>query len=467
MAEIPQVPPQALDAEMAVLGSMLIEPEAVETGIDLLDDADFYKTAHRKIYQAILGLHERGQAVDFVTVGEELKKLKSIGEVGGSTYLSELVGKVSTAGHVGYYARIVRDKSLLRSLIREATQIVTRCYNEEKEPGQLLDEAQQRVLQVSQKQKAGTFRKARELSQEVIDNIEKLHQRKEQVTGVSSGLDKVDRMTAGFQKGDLILIAARPSQGKTALALNIAAHVALKESPVPVAIFSMEMSCTAIMTRLVASEARTDLHAVRTGFFKRDRWTDLTNAAARLNDAPLFIDDTPGLSALELRSRARRLMNDLRNEGKQLGLVIIDYLQLMRGSSRRSESRQQEVSEISRSLKALARDLDLPVIALSQLSRRPEDKGRGGDARPQLSDLRESGALEQDADLVAFIYREGYYKRDDPALEKEAEILISKQRNGPTGRVPVTFLPNLARFENKSLIEDPEEEESVQAEFVP
>jgi replicative DNA helicase len=451
---------------MAVLGSMLIESEAVEKGIELLEEKQFYKEAHRKIFHACFNLFERGQAIDVVTVGEELRTLKWIGEVGGAQYLSELVGRVSTAAHVEHYARIVRDKAILRELIRVGTQVVGDCYGESKEPASLLDEAQSKIMQVAQTQKTNNFSSAKDLAADVIEDIEKLHQNKSAVTGVATGFKKLDKMTSGFQKGDMIIIAARPSQGKTALALNIANHVVLRnEPPQATAMFSLEMGKNALMTRCIAGESSVNLQEIRTGFFRRDRWTDLTNAAARLAEAPLYIDDTPGLSVLEVRTRARRLASDLRSQGKELGMIIIDYLQLMRGSSRRSESRQQEVSEISRGLKALARDLEVPVVALSQLSRRVEDKGRA-DNRPQLSDLRESGAIEQDADVVAFIYREGYYKPQDPELENKAEIIISKQRNGPTGTVELFFRRELTRFENiDETIAEPEAEEEAQVTF--
>ncbi|HBL17337.1 MAG: replicative DNA helicase [Elusimicrobia bacterium GWA2_69_24] len=464
MPDSPHIPPQALEAEMAVLGSMLIEAEAVEKAVDLLEEKDFYRDAHRKIFAAILGLCENGQAIDCVTVGEELKRLKQIGEIGGASYLAELTQKVSTAGYVDHYAKIVRERSVLRELIRVSTDIVGQCYGTEKEADALLDEAQQNILAVAQKQTVSSFYRAKELSHEVIERIELLHQRKQEVIGVPTGFKRIDKMTAGLQRGDLILLAARPSQGKTALALNIAANVALKDPAIPVAVFSMEMSRSSIMTRLISSEARVNQQDVRTGYFKRSSWTDLTNAAARISEAPLFIDDGTSLSVLEVRSRSRRLANELRAEGKELGLIVIDYLQLMRGSSRRSESRQQEVSEISRGLKALARDMNLPVIALSQLSRRPEDKGRS-DSRPQLSDLRESGALEQDADVVAFIYREGYYKRDDPSVQNKAELIISKQRNGPVGTVELVFRHELTRFESATDVPEPGDEGSGQGEF--
>ncbi len=461
-----QVPPQALEAEMAVLGSMLIEADAVEKAAEVLDVKQFFKDSHRKIFSSIMDLMGRGQAVDIVTIGEELRKRKPLGEIGGTGYLSELVGRVSTAAHVEHYARIVLQKAVLRELIRVGTEVVGHCYSEVKEPEKLLDEAQAKILSIAQKQAGTSFSAAKDLAHSVMDDIERLHKRKKSVTGIPTGLKKLDQYTAGFQNGDLILIAARPSQGKTALALNIAAHVVLRgEEPMPVAVFSLEMSKNAIMTRFIAAEGGVNLHEVRNGFFRRERWTDLTNAAARLSEAPLYIDDTAALSVLDVRSRSRRLASDLHSQGKKLRLVIVDYLQLMRGTSRRSESRQQEVAEISRGLKQLARDLDIPVVALSQLSRRTEEKGRV-DSRPQLSDLRESGALEQDADVVAFIYREGYYKPNDPELENKAEIIIAKQRNGPTGRIELIFRRDLTRFENlEAVAEEPGDQEEAQVTF--
>jgi replicative DNA helicase len=465
MSDHAKVPPQALDAERAVLGSMLIESEAVERAMEILNDKSFYKDSHRKIFSAAVEMQDRGEPVDLVTMAEELKRLKQLGDVGGSSYLKELTESVSTAAHVEHYAKLVHDKAILRDLINLSTTIVSDCHGEN-EPSTLLDQAQASIFKLTQQQKTQGFAHAKELAHEVIEDIERLQKNKGDVTGVPTGLKKLDSKTAGLQKGDMIIIGARPSQGKTALALNIAAHIVLHtDEPQPVAIFSMEMSKQAIMTRFIASEARVNLHEVRNGFFRRERWTDLTNAASRLSEAPLYILDTPGLSVLEVRSQARRLANELSSKGRKLGVILIDYLQLMRGSSRRSESRQQEVSEISRGLKALARDLNVPVVVLSQLSRRVEDKGRS-DARPQLSDLRESGAIEQDADLVAFIYREGYYKRDDPTVENKAEIIIAKQRNGPTGIVELMFRPELARFENLEVVTDSEaDEEEAQVTF--
>ncbi|OIO10808.1 MAG: replicative DNA helicase [Elusimicrobia bacterium CG1_02_63_36] len=465
MSDTVRVPPQALDAERAVLGSMLIEPEAVERALEILNEKSFYKDSHRKIFAAAVNMQDRGQPVDLVTMSEELKRRKSLGDVGGSSYLKELTHSVSTAAHVEHYARLVHDKAILRELITLSTTIVSECHGE-KEPSVLLDQAQGWIFKLTQQQQTKGFTSAKELAHQVIEDIERLQKNKGDVTGVPTGLKKLDSKTAGFQKGDMIIIGARPSQGKTALALNIAAHIVLHaKEPQPVAIFSMEMSKQAIMTRFIASEARVNLHEVRNGFFRRDRWTDLTNAAARLSEAPLYIEDTPGLSVLEVRSQARRLANELASKGQQLGIVLLDYLQLMRGSSHRSENRQQEVSEISRGLKGLARDLNVPIVVLSQLSRRVEDKGRA-DARPQLSDLRESGAIEQDADVVAFIYREGYYKRDDPTAENKAEIIIAKQRNGPTGTVELMFRPELARFENLEVMPDTVgDEEEAQVSF--
>ncbi|MBI4348426.1 MAG: replicative DNA helicase [Elusimicrobia bacterium] len=441
-----QVPPQALEAEMAVLGSMLIQSEAVEEALNACSENDFYKDAHKAIYNAIATLYNAGVAADLVTVGEELRRRGALSDVGGVAYLSECTHKVATAAHVKHYAEIVHEKAILRELIATSTKIISECYSE-REPGELLDDAQAQIMTVAQKQATTGFVEASTLAGEVLHDIEKLHQRKEAVTGVPTGFVQLDKKTSGFQKGDLILIAARPSQGKTALSLNIAGHVVL-ERKMPVAFFSMEMSRSAIMQRLIASEARVNLYEVRSGFFRRDRWTHLTNAAARLSESPLYIDDTPGLSVLEVRSRSRRLATELKRKGQKLQMVMIDYLQLMRGASKRVESRQQEVAEISRGLKFLARDLNVPVVALSQLSRRVEEKGRA-DGKPQLSDLRESGALEQDADLVAFIYREAAAKPGDPTIdESKAEIIIAKQRQGPTGSVEVRFNRDITRFEN-------------------
>lgn len=463
MAQNPSTPPQALEAEMAVLGSMLIEREASERALDLLHETDFYLDPHRRIFRAVHGLFGAGQAVDAVTVSEELRKKGELDSVGGGAYLAELINKVTTAAHVEYYARLVKEKAILRELIAAATNVVTACYTQEKEPKQILDEAQGSILKVSERQTLQGVVEMKDLVHEVVEQIERAHHSKQEVTGIPTGLRAFDRMTTGFQRSDLILIAARPSQGKTAIALNMVAHAVLEKN-LPVLFFSLEMNRHAIMQRFIASEAKVNLKDIRTGYFKRDRWQDLTGAAARFSEAPLFINDNPGMTVMSVRTISRQLMTRLRQEKKELGMVVIDYLQLLRGGGGRNENRQQEVSEISRGLKQLARELNVPVIALSQLSRASEDKSRL-DNRPKLSDLRESGSLEQDADVVAMIHREGYYKPNDPTLENKAEIIIAKQRQGPTGSVPVTFLRSITRFVDETTSEEPVAFEETQTQF--
>ena len=448
---------------MAVLGSMLIEREASERALDLLHETDFYLDPHRRIFHAIHTLFGAGQAVDVVTVSEELRKKSELDGVGGGAYLAELINKVTTAAHVEYYGRLVKEKAILRDLIAAATGVVTACYTQEKDPKQILDEAQGSILKVSERQTLQGVVEMKDLVHEVVEQIERAHHSKQEVTGIPTGLRAFDKMTTGFQKSDLILIAARPSQGKTAIALNMVAHAVLEKN-LPVLFFSLEMNRHAIMQRFIASEAKVNLKDIRTGYFKRDRWQDLTGAAARFSEAPLFINDNPGMTVMSVRTISRQLMTRLRQEKKELGMVVIDYLQLLRGGGGRNENRQQEVSEISRGLKQLARELNVPVIALSQLSRASEDKSRL-DNRPKLSDLRESGSLEQDADVVAMIHREGYYKPNDPTLENKAEIIIAKQRQGPTGSVPVTFLRSITRFVDETNSEEPVAFEEPQTQF--
>lgn len=464
MAQDPKQQPQALEAEMAVLGSMLIEREATEKALDALHETDFYAPAHRRIFKACADLFNAGQAVDLVTASEELRKRGQLEEVGGAQALADLVHKVTTAAHVEYYGRMVKEKAILRDLIAAATGVVTACYAQEKDPKQLLDEAQASVLKVSERQTLTGVVEAKDIVHEVVEQIEKAVHSKQAVTGVPTGLTAFDKMTTGFQKSDLILIAARPSQGKTALAQNIISHVVLR-TKLPVLFFSLEMNRHAIMQRFIAAEAKVNLKDIRTGYFRRDRWQDLTTAAASFAEAPLFINDNPGMTVFNVRAISRQLMSRLRMEKRDLGMVVIDYLQLLRGGGGRQENRQQEVSEISRGLKQLARELNVPVIALSQLSRASEDKTRL-DNRPKLSDLRESGSLEQDADLVAMIHREGYYKPNDPTLETKAEIIIAKQRQGPTGSVPVVFERNITRFLDEAVgVEEPADIEESQAQF--
>jgi replicative DNA helicase len=456
-----ELPPQAVEAEMAVLGAMLISKEALDKAAEFVDEEMFYKEAHRRIFKAMMNLHARRSRADIVTVGEELRAMKAFGDVGGSLALKELIDKVSTAAHVEHYARIVRDKAVLRELIRTATELVRECHEGSKDVQEILADAGSRVLKVAQKQQARQFSHSKALAHQVIDELERLSKNRDEIRGVPSGFSDLDKLTSGFQKGDLILIAARPGQGKTSLALNIAANAVMApKRPVPTAFFSMEMSSRDLMMRLMASEAGVNVFSVRNAVFPRERWAHLTSAAQKFSEAPLWIDDSSSLNVLQVRARANRMAYDLAQQGSRLGLVIIDYLQLMQGGSRRAENRQQEVAEISRGLKQLARDLDIPVIALAQLNRKTEEKGRS-DARPQISDLRESGALEQDADLVAMIFREGMYKRDDPSLDRKAELIIGKHRNGPTGTVPLVFLREFTRFQSQAKGEGaPPEDES-------
>ena len=441
----PPMPPNAPEAEMAVLGSMMIEKDAVEHALEILHEGAFYRDSHRIIFRIIEGLHRTGRGIDLVTVGEELRTHKQLEAIGGGSYLIELINKVTTAAHVEHYAGIVHDKAVLRELISAATRIVVDCYSE-KETAALLDDAQAQIMSVAQRQTSNKFTNAADMMQDALEYIEKLHKNKNTVTGLATGFRSLDAMTAGLHPGNLVLIAGRPGHGKTSLAMNIASNIILQKESRAVAFFSMEMDKADIASRLIACQAGISLQKVRRGDFRREHWTNLTTAASQLSETSLYIDDSAGLSVLEVRGRTRRLANDLRKNRKTLSLVIIDYLQLMRGASRRTENRQQEVAEISRGLKFLARDLGIPVIALSQLSRRVEDKART-DGRPQLSDLRDSGSLEQDADVVAFIFREAASRAHDPSLDqKKAEIILAKQRQGPTGVVQVHFDPELTRF---------------------
>lgn len=440
-----KVPPQALDAEMAVLGSMLIESDAVERALDILKPEHFYKDSHKKIFTVMRELSDKGRVIDLVTLTEALKTQNLLVQVGGELYLTDLINKVSTAAHVEHYANIVYKKFLVRDLIKTATGLVQLGFKEEEEPEKLIDIAQEQIYKLSQKQDLKGFVPSKELAVAVMERIEKARLDKNPVKGVPTGFTEFDYKTGGFRKSDLIILGARPSQGKTALALNIA-HYASVVKGIPVAIFSLEMDALSIYERMLCSASMTELHAVRTGFLPANKWPDLTRAVGDLAQAPLFVDDTPGITITELRMRARRLANELNKEGKTLGLIIIDYLQLIR-SSGRVESRQQEVSEISRMLKELARTLNVPVLALSQLSRKNEDKSRK-DNKPILSDLRESGSIEQDADLVALLHREEYYKRDDINVQGKATLIIAKQRNGPVGDIDLNYKKECTLFTN-------------------
>ncbi|MFQ5882956.1 MAG: replicative DNA helicase [Candidatus Methylomirabilales bacterium] len=443
---VEKIPPQAPEAEVAVLGAILLEHEALLKALELLRREYFYREAHRKIFAACQQLFERNEPVDLVTLGNELSRRHELEDVGGASYLASLVEAVPTAANVAYHARIVRDKALLRELIAAASEITHESFADREEVDETLDRAERRIFEISQDRVRRAFLPIRAVLKGTFEAIERLYDRKARVTGVPSGFAEFDALTSGFQSADLIIVAGRPSMGKTSFALNIAQHVAV-EGRIPVAIFSLEMSKEQVVQRLLCAEARVDSHRLRTGYLRDSDWPRLTTAAGRLSEAPIFIDDTPGSSVLEMRAKARRL----KAEQGSLGLVIADYLQLIRGRGQ-IENRVQEVSEITRSLKTMAKELETPVVALSQLSRAVE---RREERRPQLSDLRESGSIEQDADLVAFIYRPGVYKRGgEPVLgtgeEQEdvtAEVIIGKQRNGPTGVVRLAFLREYTRFE--------------------
>ena len=435
-----RVPPQAVDAEVAVLGAMMLDNSAVGVAAELLDEHVFYRMAHRKIFNAIMNLFARDEAVDLVTVTQELKKRKDLDDVGGAAYLSTILGSVATTANVRYHAKIVLEKSVLRRLITVATEIAHEAYDMGGEAGDILDRAEHMIFEIAESRVRRDFVPMREILKHSFEVIEELYRRKEHITGIPSGFVDLDSLTSGFQRSDLIIIAGRPSMGKTALALTVAAHAAIRMG-VATAIFSLEMGRAQLVQRMLCSEAHVDAHQLRTGHLADRHWSNLTTAAGLLSEAPIWIDDTAAMTVLEMRSKARRLKAEA-----DIGLLIVDYLQLMHGLGRQ-ENRQQEISEISRSLKALAKELEVPVLALSQLSRAVET--RGGDRRPILSDLRESGAIEQDADVVAFIYRPEVYERS-PENIGLAEVIVGKQRNGPTGTVRLAFSSECTRFDNLS-----------------
>jgi replicative DNA helicase len=434
-----KVPPQNLEAEQSILGSILLENSALNSVLEVLTKNDFYNEAHRKIFQVIIELSEKNEPVDLITLSNALRDKNLLDAAGGTTYLASLVDNVPSAANVANYARIVKEKSILRGLIGSATDIITSCYETGSDVDQVLDKAEHSIFEISENKVRPSFYPIREIVKDSFRSIEDLYARKELITGVPTGFEKVDDLTSGLQKSDLIIIAGRPSMGKTAFALNIAQFASL-EGQTPVAIFSLEMSKEQLAFRLLSSEAKVDSQRLRKGFLGETDWPKLTTAAGRLSEAPLFIDDTPAISVLEMKAKSRRLKAD-----QGLGLIVVDYIQLMRGGSYR-DSREQEISEISRSLKSLAKELKVPVIALSQLNRKVEDRTN---RRPQMADLRESGAIEQDADVIAFIYRDEVYNKSEDNPEKgTAEIIIGKQRNGPTGTVKLAFLEKFTSFEN-------------------
>ncbi|MDA0683569.1 MAG: replicative DNA helicase [Bacteroidetes bacterium] len=442
-----KVPPQAMNVEQSVLGAMLLEREAIPKTIEILVPGAFYTDRHNTIYEAILSLFERSNPVDLVTLGDELQRREKLEMIGGTYYLSELTASVDTAANVEYHARIISEKSLLRKLIETMTNVITRAYEPSADAFELLDEAEGDLFKISDSQLRRAATSMHDVLKETLTRLESIHGREGGITGVPSGFKRIDEMTGGWQPSDLIIIAARPSMGKTALTLAMARNAALdKENPTGVAIFSLEMSSGQLAQRLLTSEARVDAQAARTGRLNDDDWPRLAKAAGRLSEAPIYIDDTAGLTVLELRAKCRRLKAE-----HDIGIIIVDYLQLMHGSGMgKNSNREQEIAHISRSLKGLAKELNVPVIALSQLSRAVET--RGGDKRPQLSDLRESGSIEQDADVVAFIYRAERYgitvDENGNSTEGIAELIIGKQRNGPIGDVSLAFVNQYARFEN-------------------
>lgn len=443
-----RLPPQNLEAEMSVLGGVLLENEALNRALESLRPDDFYRDAHRKIFAALITLSERNEPADLVTLTSMLKERNVLEEIGGSSYLTTLVAYVPTAANIAYYCKLVKEASIARELIRVATEISSRGY----EGGGIeatLDWAEKSIFEIATKKSRQAYYSTGEIVKDSIRAIENLYNRQEAITGVPTGFKDLDDLTSGLQPSDLIIIAGRPSMGKTAFCLNLVEHAAIHSgTPTPAIIFSLEMSKEQLVQRLLCSVAHIDANRVRTGKLAHSEFPTLINAASEISTAPIYIDDTPAISILELRAKARRLKAE-----KNVGLIVVDYLQLMQGNN--AESRQQEISEISRSLKALAKELNVPVIALSQLNRSLESRT---DKRPQLADLRESGAIEQDADVIMFLYREAVYcdacrKRDnscDKGHAKTAEVIVGKQRNGPLGMEQLTFLGEYMRFESQA-----------------
>lgn len=440
-----RVPPQNLEAERSVLGGMLLDNQAIHQVLETLDGDDFYSSGHKRIFQSIIDLTEKNEPADLITLSSLLKDRSQLDAVGGAAYVGSLVDAVPSAANISYYSKIVKEKSILRKLISATTGILSRTYEDATDIDGIIDEAEYAIFQISENKVRQSFSPIREIIKDSFRTIERLFEKKSLITGVSTGFEELDRMTSGFQRSDLIIIAGRPSMGKTAFALNIAQHASI-EMDVPVAVFSLEMSKEQLAMRMLSSEARVDAQRLRKGFLGETDWPRLTTAAGALSEAKLFIDDTAAITVLEMKAKARRLKAE-----RGLGLVVLDYLQLMRGRDQ-SPSREQEISEISRSLKALAKELSVPVVALSQLNRQVEARS---DRRPQMADLRESGAIEQDADVILFIYRDEVYNRSDDNPEKGiAEIIIGKQRNGPTGKIKLAFLKEFTRFENLAQIRE-------------
>ncbi len=434
-----RIPPQNVEAEMSVLGSMLMTSNAVYRCIELLNKEGFYREAHRKIFSAMVELFGKDEAIDLVTITEQLRRDGNLEAVGGASYLTGLVDGVPTSENVEYYAKIVKEKAVLRDMINLLNKVADECYGSPDDVGLFVDRVEQSIYNLSRDKPGQDFIRLKDIIHDSLETVEALYRNKQLVTGISTGFDDLDEITSGLQLSDLIIIAGRPSMGKSSLAINIAQTAAIREK-VPVAFFSLETSREQLVQRMLCAEARVSAYKLRTGFLSEEAFPRLTIAAGRLSEAPIFIDDTPAIPVLELRAKARRL-----NARENIGLIIIDYLQLMQWSGR-ADNKQQEISEISRSLKSLARELRIPVVAISQLSRAVEARA---DHRPQLSDLRESGAIEQDADVVILLLREEYY--DPKKKQGEAEVIIAKQRNGPVGTVRLAFISEYTRFEPLSM----------------
>ena len=439
--------PQSIEAELAVLGAMLSSKDAISKALQWLRSHHFYKESHSKIFLVMSDLFDKGEPIDTISVINKLKKNKQIDNVGGAYFITGLVESVPTAANVESYAKIVLEKFMLRELIRASHELSKDAYNDRQDVGEILDAAEQTIFSITQDRLRGGFMPIEGILHDTFKNLDRIASNPGSVTGVASGLIDLDEITSGFQKGDLVIIAGRPSMGKTALALSVMRNAAI-DFKVPVGMFSLEMANHQLAQRLLCAEGRVDSHLVRTGKLPKNQWKNLSLAVGSLAEAEIYLDDTPAITVLELRAKARRLKAE-----KNLGLIIIDYLQLMQGP-RNIESRQQEISNISRSLKALAKELDIPVIALSQLSRAVEQRS---DHRPQLSDLRESGAIEQDADVVIFLYRSWVYSREEEDKGK-AQAIVAKQRNGPIGTVNLSFIDRFARFESISAFEELESE---------
>jgi replicative DNA helicase len=432
-----RLPPQNIEAEQSVLGSVLLENDAIASVIEVLTPDDFYRNSHKKIFLAMRELYDKNEPIDLITLTDQIRRKDQLEEIGGASYLSSIVSQIPTSANIIYHSKIVKEKSMLRKLIRTATEIVSMSYEEGTEVNELLDRAETKVFSLSEKMVRGSLFHVKDILKDTIEKVDRLYNKKELITGLPSGFTDLDELTTGFQEGDLVVVGARPGMGKTAFCLNIAAHVGI-EIKVPVAIFSMEMSNELVVLRMICSEAEVDSKSVRSGYHSKEDYRKLVNAAGRLAEASIFIDDGFN-SVLEMRAKARRLKSE-----HGLGLIIVDYLQLMRGEGSHI-AREQVISEISRSLKALAKDLKVPVMVISQLNRSCEQ--RGDDKRPIIADLRESGAIEQDADTILFLYRGDYYKARD-AEPGVAELNVAKQRNGPTNVIKFTFLDKFTKFKD-------------------